>query len=129
MDNDDDDISIGIGLYLLGGFLTGIIALIVLALWLISYMFHGADYKKDLPEMNKKFVEERTEIGLMLCDLVEELECYRRIHPAFRNRPIGAPCSNTRKNQEYEIALEDSAISTVKRANKLIEKLKGNSSF
>lgn len=77
--------------------------------------------------MNKKLVEERVEIILMLSDLVEELECYRRIHPAFRMRPVGAPCSNARANQENEVALEDSAIATMKRAERLMEKLKGNS--
>jgi hypothetical protein len=75
--------------------------------------------------MNKKLVEERTEIILMLCDLVEELKCYRRIYPAFRTRPVGGPGSNARMTQENEIKLEDDALATIERAEKLITKLKG----
>ena len=59
----------------------------------------------------------------IILSLVEELTCYMQIHPAFRSRPIGAPYSNARMNQENEIALEDSAKAVIKRAETIIRKL------
>lgn len=59
----------------------------------------------------------------LILDLVEELNCYTRIYPAFRIRPVGAPCSAARTNQDNAIALEDSARDVLRRAEVIIRKL------
>ncbi len=40
--------------------------------------------------------------------------------PAFRDRPIGAPHSVARTQQEYEIRLEDEALAAIAKAEEAI---------
>lgn len=60
-------------------------------------------------------------ILLALNNAREELHCYTVTRPAFRSRPIGAPCSTARANQDNEIALEDSAKQTMEKLDTLIK--------
>ena len=39
--------------------------------------------------------------------LAEILKEYLKLYPAFRVKPIGAPGSKARQEQEYQIELED----------------------
>ena len=48
-----------------------------------------------------------------LDETLELLSTYVMTYPAFRNKPVGAPGSEARRKQDFEIALEDRAIALV----------------
>jgi len=54
--------------------------------------------------------------------LMENLRDYIGLYPAFRTRPVGAPGSYARNNQEAVILTEDSAREAIRKAEEYLAK-------
>ena len=63
------------------------------------------------------------EILMTLLDAHEALNVYRSLYPAFQMKPIGAPYSNARKNQQYQIECENGAKLTMERIRSIIREI------
>ena len=69
----------------------------------------------DTAELGGEMGKANAELFAAAPELAEALRTYISHYPAFRSKPVGAPGSQAREKQEYEIALEDEAISLLAR--------------
>lgn len=60
-------------------------------------------------------------------DLVIIIRRYKDLKPAFRVRPVGAPYSQVRLDQQNEGRLEDAAVRLIARAKTKIAEIKKSS--
>lgn len=92
--------------------------------WKVRASHSGADYTFIYSDTRERIAcfhkEEDAQAAVTACnahdELVKLLQRYMAAYPAFRIKPIGAPGSEKRVEQENLMALEDTARAALARA-------------